>query len=133
MCLFKQIFRNKAFMHSILLMKYPCLKTAHHYISDKLLDLCSLVLLSGSPLRILEKFLSILSKSILFILTSALHYNQTAVAHFFEDHIRSCTLDAEQLLHGLLGDCAVSFYILKDRSLLIVQCFLFGFICRKIV
>jgi hypothetical protein len=23
MCLFKQIFRNKAFMHSILLMKYP--------------------------------------------------------------------------------------------------------------
>ena len=36
MCLFKQIFRNKAFMHSILLMKYPCLKTAHHYISDKL-------------------------------------------------------------------------------------------------
>lgn len=36
-------------------------------------------------------------------------------------------------MRGLLGDCAVSFDILKDRSLLIVQCFLFGFICRIIV
>ena len=34
-------------------------------------------------------YLFIQSKSILFILTSALHYNQTVIAHFFEDHIRS--------------------------------------------